>query len=158
MSRWPCAATQFMGKQPRPVEKGGKNRKDRNCICFAQCFIGPGKPQPRDRRSHLDCVSQRFQRRRAGRTVLHDDLLGLHRPRARLPLRCGAYIRLQACIRFRLHETVDHHHHGNAFLASARCTQASQVVCATFLCDHQLSVTIFTINDNRTLRTICVWL
>ena len=71
---------------------------------------------------------------RVGRAVLHDDLLGLHRPRARLPLRCGAYTRVQACVRLRLpHETVDHHRHGDAFLASAQCTQASHVVCATLL-------------------------
>ena len=58
--------TIYVSRLPRPVEKGGKNRKDRNCICFAQCFIGPGKPQPRDHRSHLGCVSQRFQRRSCG--------------------------------------------------------------------------------------------
>ena len=37
---------------------------------------------------------------------------------------------------FVCHETVDHlthHHHGDAFLASAQCTQASHVVCAPFL-------------------------
>ena len=34
--------TIYVSRLPRPVEKGGKNYKDRNCICVAQSFIGPG--------------------------------------------------------------------------------------------------------------------
>ena len=80
-----------MGKQPRPVEKGGKNRKDRNCICFAQCFIGPG----------LFCMMIFW-----GCTGLEPGSLS----GAAHALTC------KLAFAFVCHETVDHHHHGNAFL------------------------------------------
>ena len=58
---------------------------------------GEGWQEPEGPQLHL----LRAVLHRAG-AVLHDDLLGLHRPRAGIPLRCGAYIHMQACTRFRL--------------------------------------------------------